>query len=208
MSIYDKLQTYINQGDLETSVSYAMDLVKKKEITIVELYQNILAKILNDIDCQQSDEDCIWFEHQRTAMVRTIVDALFPFLMEQKKESNNKRVLIVCPSEEYHELGAKMAADFFYLLGYETSFVGANTPIETMHSALRSLKPDYMAISVTNYYHLVTAKKVVEEVRREWTDLVILGGGRAFLYKDAKTLVGVDACIQSYEDIEALEGAK
>jgi len=208
MTVYEQMNEYIKEGNIEKSVSYALDLMKNKTYSIVALYEDVLGKILNEIDCKQSDEDCIWYEHQRTAIVRTIVDALFPFLMEERQDLNGKKVLVVCPSEEYHELGAKMAADFFYLLGYETTFVGANTPTKTILSALRTIKPDYLAISVTNYYHLVTVKKLVELAREELEHLVILGGGRAFKHKGAKDVVGVDACIGTYEDIAALEGTK
>ena len=206
MDVYQTLKEYIDAGDTEESVLYGLYVIKEEKITIVDLYEKVLSKILNTIDCDQSDDACIWYEHQRTAIVRNIVDALFPYVIKQKRVKNGRKVLVLCPSEEYHELGAKMASDFFYMLGYDTTFVGANTPIETMLSAIKAIQPDYLAISVTNYYNLVTAKKMVEQVRALDDSMQILAGGLAFKLPDAKDIVGVDALIFSYQDILALEG--
>ncbi|MGS0971945.1 MAG: cobalamin B12-binding domain-containing protein [Candidatus Izemoplasmataceae bacterium] len=208
MKIYETLKKHLDDGNLEQSVLYSIDVIKNKKISIVDLYQDVLAKILNDISCDQSDEECIWYEHQRTAIVRNIVDALFPYLIEEKAASNNQKVLVVCPSEEYHEIGAKMAADFFYLLGYETTFVGANTPLENIVSAVKMISPDYLAISVTNYYNIVSAKKIIESLRNINPNLKILAGGQAFLIEGAGDIVGVDQLVFSFDDIKALEGHK
>lgn len=208
MEIYETLKKYLDDGNLEQSVLYSIDVIKNKEISIVDLYQDVLAKILNEISCDQTDEECIWYEHQRTAIVRNIVDALFPYLIEEKAESNNQKVLVVCPSEEYHEIGAKMAADFFYLLGYETTFVGANTPLENIVSAVKMINPDYLAISVTNYYHIVSAKKIVASLRNINPNIQILAGGQAFLIEGASDIVGVDQLVFSFDDIKALRGHK
>lgn len=208
MKIYETLKKHLDDGNLEQSVLYSIDVIKNKRISIVDLYQDVLAKILNDISCDQSDEECIWYEHQRTAIVRNIVDALFPYLIEEKAASINQKVLVVCPSEEYHEIGAKMAADFFYLLGYETTFVGANTPLENIVSAVKMISPDYLAISVTNYYNIVSAKKIIESLRNINPNLKILAGGQAFLIEGAGDIVGVDQLVFSFDDIKALEGHK
>ena len=204
MELYETLKRYINDGNLEKSINYSIDLIKQKKITIVELYQDVLTKILNSIDCDQTSEECIWYEHQRTAIVRNIVDALFPYLIEEKKSIRNEKVLIVCPSEEYHEIGAKMAHDFFYLLGYQTTFVGANTPIENILSAVKIIKPDYLALSVTNFYNIVSAKKIVEQVREIDPNITILGGGQAFFIPEAKEIAGIDQLVFSYADIMSL----
>lgn len=35
---------------------------------------------------------------------------------------------VLCPPEEYHDLEARMVADFFTIAGFDTIYVGGNTP--------------------------------------------------------------------------------
>jgi len=208
MKIYETLKKHLEDGNLEQCVLYSIDVVKENKISIVDLYQDVLAKILNEIECDQSDEECIWYEHQRTAIVRNVIDALFPFIIEQREAMRAEKVLIVCPSEEYHELGAKIAANFFYLLGYQTTFVGANTPLENIISAVNIIEPDYLALSVTNFYNIVNAKRIVSKVRELNPNITILGGGQAFLIPEASDIVDVDQLVFRFEDIVSLEVSK
>lgn len=204
--IYDNFIKFLYQEDKENSVNFILDKVKNNEIHIVSLYTEVLTPALNNIDCTDSNF-CIWKEHVRSSIIRTIIECCYPYVIKERNEKyklkTNKKVLVLCPSEEYHELGARMSADFFTLLGYNCIFIGGNTPKEDFLKAINSFSPNYIAISVTNYFNLVAAKKSIDLIKEvAKTPPTILVGGNAFKNNSmAYKKVGADLYINSFEDI-------
>jgi len=202
---YLDLIEYIHQQDREKAVGLAMELLENKEISIIELYENVLTMALYDIDCQEGDIECIWKEHVQTSIVRTIVELVYPYVLKEKEETKKDKVLVVCPTEEHHEIGAKMAHDFFLLQGYDSTFIGANTPLTVILAACEFVKPKYVAISVTNYYHVIDAKKVVDEIKKQFPNITVLAGGQAFKDKEAIQAVNADVHLTTYQSIKELK---
>ena len=124
-------------------------------------------------------------------------------LSSEEKRGN---VIVVCPPEEFHDLGARMVSDFFTINGFHTVFVGSNTPFEDFYQAVEILKPDVVAISVSNYYNLVVTKKIITAIREKIKNPVqIIVGGNAFLDKpDQYKVIGADSYAVTYEDIQSL----
>jgi methanogenic corrinoid protein MtbC1 len=203
MNYYNKISEYINGEERNKAVLYALELLSKKEITIVSLYQDALSVILHHIDCDLEPEECIWKEHVKSAIVRTIIDASFPFVIEEstKVKKVNKKILVVCPSEEYHEIGAKMAYNFFLMHGYDAIFIGANTPTAEIISAVKYTNPDYLAISVTDKYNVIKARQVVSSVKEIKEELKILIGGIAFSDESVRNQINHDFYLTDYESI-------
>ncbi|MEC9484747.1 MAG: cobalamin B12-binding domain-containing protein [Candidatus Izemoplasma sp.] len=205
---YKALYETIKQAKKSKAVHMALDMVKNGKIDIITLYEHVLEPVLNDIDCGIDDLACIWQEHIRTNIVRTIIEAMYVHLEEMFKnndyQSLNKKVLVVCPTEEYHEIRARMATDFFYLVGYESIYIGANTPLHVIISAIKEEKLDILALSVTNRYHLSVTKHLVDAVKVINPDIKIYVGGRAFSSKDADTLIEPDKILWTFADFEAL----
>ena len=67
-----------------------MELLENKEISIIELYENVLTMALYDIDCQEGDIECIWKEHVQTSIVRTIVELVYPYVLKEKEETKRR----------------------------------------------------------------------------------------------------------------------
>lgn len=201
-----KLINLIQKQNKEESTLLAIKMLDNKEVSIVELYEDILRKALNEFNCEGNERECIWKEHTQTAIVRTIIEITYPYILDLIKnvEKNGKKVLVVCPPEEYHEIGAKMAHDYFVLNGFESTFIGANTPVNVIIDAAIYNKPDFVALSVTNPYNLVNAKKIIEEIKNTNKDIKILAGGQAFSKKGSLEAVDADIYISDYKSIEDL----
>lgn len=183
-------------------------------IDIVTLYAELLTPPLNDMVCDEDPDTCIWREHIRSCLVRSVVESCYPYVLaelERRAEDRTaEKVLVVCPTEEYHEIGARMVADFFTIAGYDVKFIGADTPRQVIRSAVREVRPKYLAMSVTNYYNLFDAKQIIAMVRLELGEGIrILVGGNAFKRNPcAAKEVGADMELQTFEDILRLrEGA-
>jgi len=207
---YEQFKKLLEEEKKEEAVEFALKLIKAKEIDVLELYTQILAPALNAMECRFEDKKiCVWKEHVRTAIVRTIVECCYPYIVEKKKQMNCMEkgiVSVLCPPEEYHDLGARMTADFFMLCGYQVVYVGSNTPYQDFYNVIDIIKPEIVAISVSNYYNLVSTKKIIQELKQgKYNAFKIVVGGYAFdKDKENVKIVGADYYAHTFEDIQKI----
>jgi methanogenic corrinoid protein MtbC1 len=198
---------FLDQDNKEDAVKYILNKLQSKEIDVINLYCNILTSALNQMVCKPEEEKIAVFkEHVQTAIVRTILECSYPYILEKREEVGREKrgsAIILCPPEEYHDLGARMVSDFFTIAGYETIFVGSNTPYQDILYSLQIMKPEIIAISVSNYYNLVAAKRMISEIKQITTlSAKIVVGGYAFHDDDSKyKLIGADYYAKTYDDI-------
>lgn len=216
-ALYGEFRALLDAEDKEGCVKFALSRLEAGELDIVDLYEGILARGAREEYCTVRERSlCIWEEHTRTSIVRAVLECCFPHLMTVRRSrlgnESRGRVLVVCPPEEYHELGARMAADFFTLCGFDVTFVGANTPQEDIVEAAAALQPVYVGVSVTSSYNLVAARRTIQhliDVRsRTGGVFQIPVGGDAFVRNPGMVKkFGADMFANCYADIEALTGA-
>ena len=212
--LYDRFLFYLDKEDRFGCVDLILNRVQENEVDIVTLYNEILTPSLRESFCQEKQKTiCVWEEHVRSSIIRTVIECCYPYVVKERDEKYRSlpkgRVIVVCPPEELHEIGARMVADFFTLCGFDATFVGANTPQADILDAAGYVKPKYIAVSVSNYYNLVAARKTIQKINefRETTDseFKILAGGLAFEQNpSACDDAGVDMVLQSFEDIKNL----
>lgn len=207
-----KFKKFLEDENKDEALLFALALLESGEKNVVDLYQDILTPSLNQMECNLDDHNvCIWKEHVRTAIIRTIVECCYPYVIKQKKNLEQEFapvVVVLCPPQEYHDLGARMAADFFTLSGCQVIFVGSDTPYKDFYQAIHSIEPDVVAISVSNYFNLVSTKRIICELRQACTKKpYFVVGGSAFEGDMGKVnLVGADAYVKNYKDIELIAG--
>jgi len=214
-SFYNKFLAYLSEENKYESVNYILTKLSIGAIDIVSLYEKILKPAMQADYCAASDQDlCIWREHIRTSIVRTIIECCFPYVIQERDKKYHSpergRALIVCPTEEYHEIGARMVADYFTLCGFDAVFVGANTPQEEIVKAIEHIKPKYVALSVTTHFNLVAADRCVKtlaEIRnRSGLNFIIITGGDAFIKNpDMSHKMGADLLLDTFEEISRLK---
>lgn len=207
--LYKRVLVALQNEDKEQAVSLSIHALKEKRVSVYDLYEMVLVPALNHVvDEYRKDEELIWREHVRSAIIRTIIESAYPYVLEEKKKAgiNKGKVIVMCPEYEDHELGAKMVSDFFNIEGYDSTFVGARTPENTIVQAINIIRPRFLCISVTNYYHLVSVKKTIESIKEKiQDDLTFVVGGRAFDGNpESYTVAGADVLLKSYEDIRNL----
>lgn len=203
---------HFNELDKDACVLLVLEALKNNEITIPVLYEEVLRPALYSIDTSIGREDSIWIEHVKTSIIRTIIESAYPFVIELKKHVKplGIKVVLACPEREYHEVGLRMVADFFSLNGYEAIFVGTNTPREQVYYAIASNSPKYAAISVTDYYLLFEAQRMINRIK-EMTGgkVTVMVGGNAFRSNSISVAkIGGDIYLNSYEDIVNLRAGE
>ncbi len=210
---FDEFQKYLQSFDKEKALEFSHMLLSEGKVTVSELYEEIIAPTLNSIVISRDEEDSlIWKEHAMTGIARSVIECAYPFVLKERAknqtEGKQQRVMMLCPLEEYHEIGARMGADFFTIANYEVLYIGANTPKENFFSAYNSLKPDIISITITNYLNLVSLKSIIAEMKKNTAQNVkIVLSGLAFktTQKTAADF-GADALVTSMKDVFKLRG--
>jgi len=195
----------LNKENKDEAVIFALDLLNNNQMTIEELYLNLLAPSLIFFDCVNQDEEiCIWKEHFRTSIIRTILESTYYYILKRRESIRlvNKKIVVLTPAFEYHEIGAIMNAHLMMLEGFNATYIGANTPKSEILSAIRAYEPDYIAISVTNPYNLVITKQITDDIKRFFPNVGIILGGQAF--KDNSNIKDLkyDYILNSLDDLK------
>jgi len=210
--LYDEFISYLNAEDKEKCIQVVLSSLQNQSIDIVTLYNEILTpSMYADFCTEEEKEICIWKEHIRTSIVRTIIECGYPYIIKERNKkygsSSKGRVVVICPPGELHELGARIVADFFTLCGFNVTFVGANTPQSDIISAIKYVSPAYIAISITNYYNLVATRRLIIQIRNVKAGasfLIILGGQACQGNPDTCHEMGADMILHTFEDLEKL----
>ncbi|MCD4826433.1 MAG: cobalamin B12-binding domain-containing protein [Acholeplasmataceae bacterium] len=202
---FNQFLSLLKKEDKEQSVLYALSLLESKKVEIEELYKIFLAPSLMYFECDVDDvEICIWKEHHRTSIIRTILESSYAYIVKRKEsiQSLHKKVVVLTPSFEYHEIAAIMVSHFMLLQGFDSSYIGANVPKADIISALRSYQPDYIAFSVTNPYNIVVTEQVCAEIKRFFPEVKIILGGQAFKNQAALPKIKYDYLLDNFDDIK------
>lgn len=208
-NLYHNILHALQMEDKEQAVHLSLEALETHQVSVIELYENILRPALASVVEEYKDEDdLIWKEHVRSAIIRTIIECDFPYVLKEQiaVEGEREKVIVMCPELEDHELGAKMVADFFQIAGFNAYFIGARTPLKTIFNAIRDVQPRYLVISVTNFYHLLSVKRVIEAIKEVASpDLTFVLGGRAIdANPNSVSEIGADLHLRNFEDIQQL----
>ena len=208
--LYKNVLLALQEENKETAVRLSIDALEEGKVNVAELYEMILVPALNHIiEEYTEEEELIWREHVRSGIVRTIIESAYPYILAEKNKiiKDKGKVIVMCPANEEHELGARMVSDFFTLSGFDSTFVGARTPLNTVLKAIEVVKPKYICISVTNYYNLVSVKETISTIKdQNDSDIGFIVGGRAFAASpDAFNSIGADILTQNFDDVKNLD---
>lgn len=211
---YHQFISVFDQLDRAGCIAWAQKALMEQELSLLELYDRILVPSLNRIASNEVKQEIpIWEEHAKSAIVRSIIEMASPYVYQASRnevpDDERLQAVILCLEEEYHELGARIAADYLILNGFTIQFIGANTPKREIFSALKTVTPALLVISVTNYYHLIHLQHLIEEIRADKTISVkIAVGGYAVDHTpDVAKHIQPDFFVKCFEDFAAIKEA-
>jgi methylmalonyl-CoA mutase cobalamin-binding domain/chain len=132
-------------------------------------------------------------EHFCTAATQLIMSQLYPSIFSTERVG--RCLVAACVGGELHEIGVRMVADFFEMEGWDTYYLGANTPTMTIIQALKDRRPHVLGISATMTFHLRLVQDLIAHVRRAELEqpIKIMVGGYPFKkHPDLWKQVGAD----------------
>lgn len=141
----------------------------------------------------QTGEISVAQEHLATAIAGRVMASFYVRFLNRRPTKGS--AVITASPNEFHELGARMIADFLELDGWDTAFLGADTPTDELIRLLRARPHDLLGVSVTMPFNLDKVAELVRKVRAvpELSTLKIMVGGNAFhMAEDIQNTLQVD----------------
>jgi methanogenic corrinoid protein MtbC1 len=161
--------------------------------SVLDLYVNVLQPAQREIGrLWQVNAISVAAEHYATATTQKILNRLSHAIPPRAKR--NGRFAGLCPEGEHHCLGLQMVCDLSQLDGWETYFIGANTPTNSAVQLLKQLQPVVIGVSMATLMALHNTRTLITKVKEALPDTVVLAGGyAASLGKDLWKTFGADA---------------
>lgn len=176
-----EIQRYLDcilKADTKNAVFLIPEYVKNG-IPLPDVYVDIVGECMREVgELWHRHTIQVDKEHYCTSTTQMALAQLYPFIFSQKRRP--KKILVACVGSELHELAARMVADLFEYNGWDSIYLGAAVPAESIQSAVETFRPDLVALSVTMPQHLLACKETVERLRRAYPDIKIAVGGKAF----------------------------
>ena len=115
-------------------------------------------------------------EHFCSAATQQIMSQLYPYIFTT--ERIGKTLVAANVGRELHEIGIRMVADFFEMEGWDTYYMGANTPASSIIQAIKENDARVVGLSISMPYHISTLRDTAMRIREEFDDKVkiIIGG--------------------------------
>ncbi|MGX8795981.1 cobalamin B12-binding domain-containing protein [Fusibacter sp. JL298sf-3] len=190
----------LQANDRKACVALVQSQLSDVAFDIKSLYEETLANSLKAI---RTEETPIWKEHVQSNIVRTCIELCAPYVLEKAPATKRATALVLCQEEEYHEIGARMTADYLTLLGIDTYYIGANTPQAEALKAVAELTPALVCISISNYYHLTHLQVLIDAIKSAaCAPAVVVGGYAITAIASARSQIQADGYASNYTELE------
>jgi methanogenic corrinoid protein MtbC1 len=162
----------------------AADVVSRaieRDASLRDIYRYVFEPVQQEIGrLWQLNQISVAQEHFCTAATQHIMTRLYGQIFGGEKKE--KRAVAMCVGGELHEIGLRIVTDLLELDGWQTWYLGANTPPVAAAQLCIQQRADLLLISATLPPHLSEVAEVIRQVRArpELAVMKILVGGRAF----------------------------
>jgi methanogenic corrinoid protein MtbC1 len=182
-----------------------IEAVLSESIDLVDLFERVLAPSAQRVgDLWHEAQISVADEHFVTQLNQKLIavaGALRPV-----PPSNRERVVLACPPDEQHDTGLRMVEQLLVAHGYETSMLGAATPIPALVDYVRGHAPLAVGLSVASPLAIGSLAAAVSALRAVDPALPIFVGGRcAERYPAVSVAVGAHTCTTTRDTLAFLE---
>jgi methanogenic corrinoid protein MtbC1 len=134
--------------------------------SVREIYLNVFQPAQYEIGrLWQTNRISVAQEHYCTAATQLIMSQLYPHIFATAK--NGRNLVATCVAGDLHEIGVRMVADFFEMDGWNTFYLGANTPHAGVCASIVERRADVLAVSATISFHADAVAELIRAVRRD-----------------------------------------
>lgn len=174
-------------------------------IKIKELYLNLFQRSLYDVGTLwESNKISVATEHLCTSITESLINLAYPLIFSA--EHTGRKAVITCTPGEFHQIGARMVADYFEMFGWDGYFVGVETPTADLIKFIDEKNPDVLAVSMSVFFNLNSLADLVVTINNRFPKLDIFLGGQGFRWGGENTFKTMNRVyvIKSLNDLEIL----
>lgn len=177
-SFYENYREALLSGNRNKCQSLLQSLKSAGE-SVENIYFHLFQRALYDVGK-------LWEQNKITVATEHLATAITEYLMVLCQQELfltpriDKRAIIACTANEYHQIGARMVADTFEMHGWDTWFLGSNTPSKDLINLIHDKQPDVLGLSLSVYFNHSNFLRMLSQVREAFPDLPIIYGGQAF----------------------------
>jgi len=133
-------------------------------ISVKTIYKEVFQPVQREVGrLWQMNEISVAQEHYCTAATQLIMSQLYPYIFGTVRRGRS--FLGTCVGGELHEIGVRMVTDFFEMEGWDTLYLGANTPVGGILESLGDDNIDVVGISATMTYHVDRVESLIQAIR-------------------------------------------
>ncbi|MBN2608487.1 MAG: cobalamin-dependent protein [Candidatus Fermentibacteraceae bacterium] len=118
-------------------------------------------------------------EHYCTEVTGRIMSRICRGAINADPEKIGRRFVAAAIGGELHGTGIRMVTDFMEMAGWETLYLGANTPADGIVRACCNFDADLLGLSTTISFHIGDVKDLIRRVReaepRNWLGIMVGG---------------------------------
>jgi len=172
----------IRRGDRRAAFR-SLDEALDAGLTLHALYVDVVQPSMREIGrLWQQNELTVAEEHLATAITESAMSRAFERMFVWR-DQRTPRLIAACADQERHQMGLRMLCDLLELEGWETIYLGASVPIESLTELVAAREPDAVALSATIAPHVPRVREAIHAIRSAPLERqpVIAVGGRVFL---------------------------
>lgn len=159
-----------------------VDEARADGLDIRTFYEGVLQPAQQEIGrLWQQNEITVADEHLATAITQVAMTRVYDELFDAPRREG-RTLIAACADTERHELGLRMICDLMEAEGWDTQYLGATVPIESLVAIVRERRPRVVALSASLTPHLARLQSAIDALRSELAPdaPLILVGGRLF----------------------------
>jgi methanogenic corrinoid protein MtbC1 len=184
--LYEVYLDHLLSGDRSACAGIVQELLDQNT-DIKELYLQLFQRSLYQVgELWERDRISVAREHLATAITEGLMSLFYPRLFTAGR--SDKRAVISCAANEYHQVGGKMVADIFEMNGWEGYFLGANTPVDQLVRFVDDTQPELVGLSLSVQANFPALKAGMDAIRAEFPKVDIVFGGQAFQQNGGQTI--------------------
>jgi methanogenic corrinoid protein MtbC1 len=192
--VYEAYLGAVRAGDRRRALR-VIDEARAGGLGLATIYMDVFQPALREVGrLWQQNELSVAEEHLATAITQAAMARLYEQVFAWD-EREGRTLLAACADTERHEVGLRMLCDLLECEGWNTTYLGATVPVDSLVTMVRQRRPDVVALSVALAPHLPRLREMIAAVRAAGGDSppLILVGGRPFLSDPAlATRLGAD----------------
>ena len=203
--LYREYLDAVLAGDRRRAVA-AVDRARAEGVAHRDIYLGVFQPALREVGrLWEENRIGVADEHLATAITQAAMARLYDDLFAAAG-GEGRLLVAACADVERHELGLRMICDLLELEGWDTVFLGATTPVESLVEMVATRRPAVVALSASIAPHLARVREAIRAIReRMGADAPLIAvGGRPFL-DDPGLAARVGADLTARDAVEAVE---